>query len=155
MFSNPLFLIYIACVLFVLIIIWFIRLEVKMHKLLKGKNAKTLEDTILGNLESTKKLQDFQKDAIEYFENIEERLQRSVQSVETIRFNPFKGTGEGGNQSFSTAFINEKGDGVVLSSLYSRDRISIFSKPLEKFNSQFELTDEEKGVLENAKKKIK
>jgi hypothetical protein len=135
--------------------VWIVRLEIKVHKLLRGKNAKSLEDTILHNLESVNKLKEFQKDAIDYFENIENRLQRSIQSIETVRFNPFKGTGEGGNQSFSTTFINEKGDGVVLSSLYSRDRISIFSKPLEKFDSNFELTDEEKNVVESAKKKIK
>jgi hypothetical protein len=100
------------------------------------------------------KLNVFQKDSIEYFKNVEARLNRSIQAVETIRFNPFKGTGEGGNQSFSTAFVNKNGSGVVISSLYSRDRVSIFSKPLEKFESQFELTEEEKDVVVSAKKNL-
>jgi hypothetical protein len=72
-----------------------------------------------------------------------------------LRFNPFKGTGDGGNQSFSTAFVSEKGDGAIISSLYSRDRVSIFCKPLASFESSFELTDEEKEVLEAAKVKLK
>ena len=90
----------------------------------------------------------------EHLNDIEKRLKRSMQSVETIRFNPFKGTGDGGNQSFSTSFLNENGDGVVISSLYSRDRISLFSKPLSKFESNFELTGEEKGVIKEAKGKL-
>ena len=81
-------------------------------------------------------------------------MKRSLQSVETVRFNPFKGSGEGGNQSFSTSFVSENGDGVVISSLYSRDRISVFSKPLSKFQSSFELTDEEKKVIEDSKKNL-
>jgi hypothetical protein len=61
---------------------------------------------------------------------------------------------DGGNQSFSTSFVNENGDGVVISSMYSRDRISIFAKPINKFKSQFETTEEEKQVIERAKKDL-
>lgn len=154
MFSNPLLAIYVLSAIVVIFAIWTIRLEVKMHRLLKGKNAKSLEDTILQTVESIKHIKEFQKEAVNYFENIEERLSRSIQSVETIRFNPFKGNGDGGNQSFSTSFVDEKGDGVVISSLYSRDRISIFSKPLEKFGSTFELTDEEKEVIGTSKQNL-
>ena len=138
-----------ACVL--ILLAWQIFISFKMRKFMKGKNAKSLEDSVVGALEDIKRIQNFQKESISYFEDVEKRISRSVQAVETIRFNPFKGTGEGGNQSFSTAFVSEKGDGVVISSLYSRDRVSIFSKPLAKFNSEFEMTDEEKGVVEEAK----
>jgi hypothetical protein len=100
------------------------------------------------------KMHHFQKESLAYFEEIEDRLSRSIQAVKTVRFNPFKGTGEGGNQSFSTAFINENGDGVVISSLYSRDRVSIFSKPIAEFQSEFELTEEERGVVDEAKTHI-
>ena len=99
-------------------------------------------------------LNEFRKDSIEYYKDVEKRLSRSIQAVETIRFNPFKGDGVGGSQSFSTTFSNEKGDGVIISSLYSRDRVSIFSKPLSKFESTFEFTPEEKETLENAKKSL-
>ena len=155
MFFDPLIISYtlVACIL--ILIGWIVRLEIKIHRLLKGKNAATLEDSIVQSLQNLDKLNSFQREAISYFENIEKRLGRSVQAVETIRFNPFKGEGVGGNQSFSTTFINEKGDGVVLSSLYSRDRVSIFSKPLEKFGSTFELTEEEKEAVLNSRNSLK
>ena len=155
MVFNAFFFIYILATVALLLIIWIVRLEVKMRRLLRGGDGKSLEEIINNAHKSIAELQEFQKDSIEYFKNVESRLRRSVQSVEMIRFNPFKGEGVGGNQSFCTAFLNEKGDGAVISSLYSRDRVSIFSKPLAGFESTFELTDEEKEVLETAKKNLK
>ncbi len=155
MIFDPLLITYglIACV--VVLIGWFIRLEVKLHRMLKGKNGASLEDSIVSAHENLERLNDFQKEVINHFINVEKRLGRSIQAVETIRFNPFKGTGEGGNQSFATSFVSENGDGVVISSLYSRERVSVFSKPLGKFVSKFELTEEEKVVVNNSKNFLK
>ncbi len=143
----------IACI--VILIGWIVRIEIKMWKMLRGGDGKSLEDSIIGAHQNLEKLNQFQREAIDHFINVEKRLHRSVQAIETIRFNPFKGTGEGGNQSFSTSFVNENGNGVVISSLYSRDRVSIFSKPLERFGSNFELTEEEKEVVTNSKNHLK
>ena len=151
---DPLLISYISGGISLLLFIWIIRLEIKLKKLLSGKSGKSLEDTIISMKEEITELKKFEKESISYFKNIEARIQRSIQSVKTIRFNPFKGTGDGGNQSFSTSFINENGNGVVISTLHSRDRVSIFSKPLEKFKSQFELTDEEKEVIEQSKQTL-
>jgi hypothetical protein len=76
------------------------------------------------------------------------KLKKSIRGFETIRFNPFKD--QGGNQSFAIAFLNDEGDGVVISSLYSRDRTSVFAKPIKKMASEFELTEEEKEALNKA-----
>ncbi len=151
---DPLYLTYALLGLTVILIIWIIRLEIKIGKFVKGKDGKSLEDSIVSGHKNLEKLNEFQKEVIGHFINVEKRLKRSIQSVETIRFNPFKGTGEGGNQSFSTSIVSENGDGVVFSSLYSRDRVSVFSKPISKFQSNFELTEEEKEVIGNSKKTI-
>ena len=50
------------------------------------------------------------------------------------------------------SLLNDEGNGVVISSLYSRDRTSLFAKPIKAGQSEFELTKEEKNVL---KKSIK
>jgi hypothetical protein len=86
----------------------------------------------------------------EYLLTVEKRLKKSVQAVNTVRFNPFKGTGSGSNQSFSTAFLNEERNGVVISSLYSREHISVYSKPVVAGKSEYELSDEEKESLDKA-----
>lgn len=152
--SDSSFITYAFVTCIILLLIWIVRLELRIRKLLGGKTAKTLEESLSSLHQNADKLNNFQREAINHFINVEKRLNRSVQAVETIRFNPWKGEGQGGNQSFSTAFVNENGDGSVISSLYSRDRVSIFAKPLKKFASDFELTEEEKGVISEAKKKI-
>lgn len=155
MILDPIYITYGLIALVLILIGWIIRLEIKIKRLLSGKDAKSLEDSIVLNNRNIEKLKDFEKQAVSHFINIEGRLKRSIQAVETIRFNPFKGTGEGGSQSFSTSFVSENGKGVVISSLYSRDRVSVFSKPLDKFESNFELTEEEKTVIDNSKNSLK
>ncbi len=133
---------------------WNIRLEVRLSKMRYGKNAERLDESMsnihthLDSLEKTKQA------IIDHLTSVEERLKKSVQSIETVRFNPFQGTGSGGNQSFASAFLNENGDGVILSSLYSRDRVSVFSKPLNAFESSYDLSEEEKKVVTDAKQKL-
>lgn len=155
MIFDPLIITYGLIGLVVILIGWIIRLEIKLRKLLFGKDAKSLEDSIVSTYKNLEDLNKFKKDSLSYFNTVESRLNKSIQAVETVRFNPFKGTGEGGFQSFSTSFLSQNGDGVVISSLYSRDRVSVFSKPLEKFESPFELTEEEKEVIENSKNSLK
>jgi len=155
MIPNPLYIIYGLAGAVLVGLVWIIRLEMKIRKLLLGKDAKSLEDSIVSSHKNLEKLNEFQKEAVNHFVNIEKRLKRSLQGVSTIRFNPFKGNGEGGSQSFATSFVSENGDGVVISSLYSRERMSVFSKPLTKFESQFETTAEEKEAITNAKNSLK
>lgn len=148
---NQMLFLYVAAGLIVILLAWIVRLEVKIGRLLRGTKSVSLEDSILNVIEELKELNKFRGVSEKYFANVEQRLRRSVQAVETVRFNPFRGSGEGGNQSFATAFINEHGDGVVISSLNARERLSLFSKPLRKFSSDFELSDEETEVITRAR----
>jgi len=133
---------------------WVIWLQNKLGKLLVGK-SKNLDESISAIMDEVNKLKKFQALANETFNNHNTRLKKTVSGVETIRFNPFKGNGSGGNQSFATAFLNEEKNGVVISSLYSRDHVSVFSKPIKNHTSEYELTAEEKEVLNRANESIK
>ncbi len=132
-----------------------VRLNSRLQKFLIGAKAENLDDSMSSIRASLKEFTDF-KDGMEtYLTSVETRLRKSVQAVYTVRFNPFKGsTDSGGNQSFATAFINEGGDGVVICGLYARERISIFSKPLRKGASEYELSLEEKEAVQGAMKML-
>jgi hypothetical protein len=138
----------------VIMLVWIVHMELRLRRLLRGKNAENLEDTITSLLKEQSDLNAFRHELEEYLRGVEERLRRSLQGLHTVRFNPFKGT-SGSNQSFATVLLNEKGDGVILSSLYSRDRVSIFAKPVKAGVSEFELSEEEEGALKEAKATIK
>jgi hypothetical protein len=128
----------------------------KFNRILGGKgNAKTLEEAVIKFQNDVKNLEEFKGDTTKYLTDVEKRLRASLRGLHTVRFNPFKGTGSGGNQSFATAIVNEDGDGVIISSLYSREHVSIFSKPVKKHLSEFDLTEEEREALTKAKEKLK
>ncbi len=132
-----------------------IMLNLRIKRLLGGAEIKDVEASMVAAHKSIKDIEKFRTDLEAYLTSVENRLKKSVQSVHTVRFNPFKGTGSGSNQSFSTAFLSENGDGVVISSLYARDHVSVFSKPIKAHNSEFELSEEERNSLELAKKHLK
>lgn len=132
--------------------IWLFIVERRLKKLLAGKDAQSLESVIRSLGDDIRALEAFRDTTRTYLTRADERLRRSIQGVETIRFNAFKGTGEGGNQSFAIALLSEDGDGTVVSSLYARDRMSVFAKPIKKFTSEFEMTEEERDVVERARR---
>ena len=129
--------------------IWIIITEKRLKRFFIGKKAKDLEDTIIILESEIMKLKEAREKIEKDIELINQKLKKSVRGLETIRFNPFPD--QGSNQSFAIGILNEEEDGVVISSLYSRERVSVFAKPIERYISQYELTDEERGVLQKAK----
>ncbi len=122
-------------------------MQMRLRKLCRGKKGADLEDTMTEIHKTIAALQTFEKESKGYYKNIEKRMRRSTQAIDTVRFNAFGGTGLGGNQSFATSILNEDGDGVVVSSLYSRERVSVFAKPVKMFASEIELTEEESRAI--------
>ncbi len=135
----------------VVLVIWIVRLEVRLRKILLGK-GQNIEQSIDHLSTEQKDLKKFTTEMEHYLQDVERRLQKSIQSVETIRFNAYDGVGA--NQSFTTVFLNEKGDGVVVSSLYARERTSVFSKPVKNHASEYGLSEEEVQAIAQAKKNI-
>ncbi len=129
--------------------IWIINTEKRLKRFFIGKKAKDLEDTIINLEDEISKLKIAKENTEKELKEINTKLKKSIRGLETVRFNPFPD--QGSNQSFAIGMLNEDGDGVVLSSLYSRERMSIFAKPIKNGKSEYELTEEERKSLEKAK----
>lgn len=138
-------LIFFICV----ILIWNVRLSLKIKRLTRGKNGSSLESSFREMNNDIKKLEKFKKELEKYLERVEKRLAKGICGVENVNFNAFSGA-ESGGKSFATALVNEKGDGIILSSLHSRERVNIFSKKITDSQSEVALTDEEKLALTKA-----
>ncbi len=86
---------------------------------------------------------------VEALDRLARRLEKaayfSLQHVGVVRFNPFHDTG--GDQSFAIALVDGHGNGVVLSSLHARDVTRVYAKPLQKWESAYSLTDEERQAI--------
>lgn len=74
---------------------------------------------------------------------------QNIQKVGLVRFNPFEDTGS--NMSFTLALLNDKNNGVVISSLHSRNNTRIYAKAVRAGSSDSKLTDEEKQAIKEAR----
>jgi len=78
-------------------------------------------------------------------EILREKLTRHAGYVGIVRFNPFQDMG--GKQSFAAAWLDENGNGIVLSSLYTRKGSRIYAKPLQNRQSNYTLSAEEQQAI--------
>jgi len=132
-------------------VVWVFATEKRLKRFFMGKKAKDLEGTIVTLEEEITKLKKAQETTDKAITLVNSKLRKSIRGLETVRFNPFPD--QGSNQSFAISMLNEDGDGVVISSLYSRERMSIFAKPIQNKKSAYELTTEEKEALQKAEVK--
>src|SRR5262249_37010583 len=117
---------------------WILSTEKRLRRFFLGKKGRDLEDTIVVLENEIMKLAKAKEIMERSITEAHMKLKKSVRGMETIRFNPFPD--QGSNQSFAIGMLNEEGDGVVLSSLYSRDRMSVFAKPVRNHVSEYELS---------------
>ena len=78
-------------------------------------------------------------------EYLEVRSRGSLQHIGLVRFNPFEDTGS--DQSFAIALLDDRRDGIVLSSLHGRGQTRVFAKPVEGGESKHTLSDEESQAI--------
>ena len=83
--------------------------------------------------------------------HLKEKSRFCFQKMGVVRFNPFNEVGS--NQSFSVAFLDENNDGLVITSLYTREENRVYGKPIKNGLSEYSLSSEEKQAIEKAKKK--
>ena len=125
-------------------------LERRLSRLTLGRNG-SIEEAIAVLGREMREMHEFKGEVERYLKLVEARLRGSVSGVGLVRFNPFAADGQGGNQSFAAAFLDEEGSGVVLSTLYARNHVGVYAKPLVQGASTYELSHEEKQAIAEAK----
>jgi hypothetical protein len=125
-------LISIVLIVAAILIGWLVALQIqvlglrkKIKIFLKGKKIKDVEEVIL---EQVKRM---------------ENLEGDIKDI-----NPFKDTG--GDQSFAIALLDSNNNGIVLSSLYTREGTRVYTKPIEKGASSYNLSKEEEEAIKKA-----
>ncbi|MCL5784700.1 MAG: DUF4446 family protein [Patescibacteria group bacterium] len=134
----------ITLVLGVINVIWLLGLTVVVwknrsfvKKLIPNK-GEGLEDKLKEVLEEVNSLQEFKNKSLGY-----------IQKIVLKRYNPYHDTG--GDQSFSAAFLDGKGEGMIVTSLHSRAGTRVFAKPVkEGKEGEYQFSEEEKEVVNEA-----
>ncbi len=140
----------ISLILNIILFVWMMQTEKRLRRFFQGKKGADLEDSFealdvrLGTLEKTTSKH------TQVLENHDSRIKRAVKSIPLSRFNPFPDVG--GKQSFAMSLVDEEGSGVIVSSLYARDRVSIFAKSIKNGKSEQELSEEEREILSTSLK---
>lgn len=106
-------------------------------KLLPGVDGK-VKNQLIEILKEVRSLDEFKKESFSH-----------MQKVALKRYNPYKDTG--GDQSFSVALLNGRGDGVVITSLHARAATRVFAKSVKAgHETGIEFSEEEKQAIKEA-----
>jgi hypothetical protein len=115
------------------------------QQLMAGTSAANLESALkehIGHIRET----GARVEALDQMaQNLDEAGRRSLRHLGLVRFNPFRDTG--GDQSFAIVLADSHGDGIVISSLHSRDTTRVYAKPLQSWASSHSLTAEEEQAI--------
>lgn len=129
------------------------KLENKLERFFTGKSGQDLESVLL---ETKSLITSVDSDVQELF-NISNEIHRlahqGIHRHTVLRFNPFKENG--GNQSFAVALLDGRNNGIVLSSLHTREGTRVFAKPVKHGDADgYPLTEEEKAAVREAEKRV-
>ena len=121
-----------------------------MSIFMRGENAKSFEENILKYFDQMDELKKHDEVISQYATSLDVRLAQSIRNISTVRYKAFDQVSS--NQSFAIALVNEKGDGVIISSLHHPNHSQVFAKPVLNYLSNHDLTEEELAVLAESKK---
>jgi hypothetical protein len=110
-----------------------------------GASGASLHDLLAGNASAVERASERMAEMEAMHGMIEQRTRRSLQHIGLVRFNPFEDTGS--DQSFAIALLDDRRDGIVVSSLHGRANTRIFAKPVADGTSSHNLSDEEAQAI--------
>ncbi len=145
-------------VMLVLIIIAFVliilnnkkikELEARYDKFMKGKDAKSLEDTIISRFKEVDHLITENNKKTEQIEAINEILLTTFQKKGVVKYDAFHEMG--GKLSFALAMLDQENHGFIINSMHSREGCYTYIKEIIGGESYIPLGTEEKEALDKA-----
>ncbi|MFX0560945.1 DUF4446 family protein [Tepidibacillus infernus] len=141
----------------IILLIWNITISFKLKNLKKrflrfsrGGSVNNLEQMIENFSTDMDEIKEIIAQNRKQLHLILEKLTNIKGQVGIIRYNAF---GEQGNDlSFSIAILDEKKNGIVITSIYNRGESNTYAKPLEAGESRYQLSKEEILAIERATK---
>lgn len=141
--------------LLITVIICLVKVK-KLHrtydKFMRGKDAESLENRILENLEEVRELKMEDRGNKDNLKLINRALNRTYQAMGLSKYDAFKGMG--GQTSFALALLDQQKDGFVLNAMHSREGCYLYIKEIKEGESEVVLGEEEKKALDIALGKI-
>lgn len=139
-----------ACIiiLFIFLLIVSIRLSSlrkRYTKMINGSSADNMEQLLIDMQNALNEQKAESVKASAEITTIRQLMMKMTSSIGIRRYNAFN---EGGSDlSFSLAMLNEEQDGVIITGIHSREQMYVYAKPIEKGQSSYTLSPEEKAAI--------
>lgn len=124
------------------------QLKRRLNDFFAGSEAKDLESMLAGLGKRLRENEDSFKNLRNDVARIDVMAEHAIQKVGILRYNPFGDVG--GDQSFVLALLDHADNGMVLSSLYSREGSRVYLKAIVKAESKHHLSAEEQEAIRRA-----
>lgn len=137
--------------LIVVVVICMLRIK-KLYRsydyFMRGKDAETLEDLIVKQMEDIIELKAEDRANKDAIRTANKNIRASFQKFGMVKYNAFKGMG--GNLSFAFAILDYTNTGFVINSVHSREGCYLYLKEVDRGQTEVLLGSEEKEALEQA-----
>lgn len=124
------------------------RLDRKYDYFMRGKDAETLEDMIIDEVEELRDLRAEDRANKEAIRTLNRNFRASFQKVGVVKYNAFKGMG--GNLSFALSILDYTNSGFVMNCVHSREGCYLYIKQVDRGKTDIVLGNEEQESLEQA-----
>ena len=119
--------------------------EKNMNKLGEGKDFAKMLESYVSQVDKLNKRDD---QIIQVCNNINNELAHCIKKVGLYKYDAFGNTKN--NLSFALALLDRENNGIVINSIYGQDNSNVYSKPVIKGTSKYNLSYEEKEAINNA-----
>ncbi len=152
---DPMYLVLGCAGLSLVLLVAFIICLIQMRKLyrrydrfMRGKDAETLEDTLMEIKDELTELYIKDHTTKDMLKAQTKQVKDSFQKFGLVKYNAFKGMG--GNLSFVLAMLDDNNTGFILDAVHSREGCYLYLKEVEEGATEVLLGSEEQEALEQA-----
>lgn len=144
-----------AAVLLILLILIIValcklkRLNRKFDRFMRGKDAESLEDTILSCIEKNEQIDQMNQLLREDIIGLRKNQRITYQKMGMVKYNAFREMS--GDLSYALALLDQEENGFIINSVYAKEGGYSYIKEIIKGESSILLSEEEKAALEKAK----
>ena len=124
------------------------KLRRRVDALTRGKDTESMEDIMLNFFERIESLENHEKDVDADIKLIKETLKNTYQKTALVKYDAFREMS--GALSYSLALLDQKNDGIIISSMYSREGCYTYAKDVVNGECKINLSEEETEALKQA-----
>lgn len=153
---DPAYLIFLMAALILILLILTIitlcklkTLHRKYDRFTRGKDAESLEETILGCIGKTEEVDKMNQMLREDIISLRKNQRMTYQKMGMVKYDAFREMS--GKLSYTLALLDQQDNGFVMNSVYAREGGYSYIKEIVKGESQTLLSEEEQAALEKAK----